>query len=585
MRRAKSDSREGFGVRRSGVSSTRWRAALGPAVNLLIFGVALWILNRLLTEYRFADVRAALARVGPGTLGLSLVTGALGYLALIGYDVVAFRIVGRVLPLRTMLVPSFVSFAVSNSAPASVITAGGVRARLYAPYGLTAAEAAAVAGINVVTYALGLCALAGVALVASPATVTAPMPRWFAFSGRPLGALLLLGVAGYFAAVVAGRRTLLGRRVRVPSGRLAAAQLGVSVADWLLSSAALYVLLIGVSRPGFVEFLVRFLVAQVAALLVPIPGGLGVFEAVVLYLTSSGTPLPNVVAALLVYRVTYYLLPLLVAATLLIARGMWRATRTGQRSVVWLLDLLITSTPHVVAFTTFLSGILLLLTGTIPADTERVEWLARLLPLPVIETSHFLASVLGAALLVVAWGLERRVRSAYRLARLLFGFGIVLSLLRSFDLRLAAGLVLALVVLLAANRAFPPSTGKSMFTDPFSGAWVFAIGAALAVTLWIGAFAYHGVSYSNQLWWQFTVRGGDAPRALRAAVAMSVTLLLFALARHFIRRAPSPPTGGRSVEANPSRTHRELGDGTRRAATTVRARDALDDASDSDRVD
>ena len=89
----------------------------------------------------------------------------------------------------------------------------------------------------------------------------------------------------------------------------------VSSLDWLLSSGALYVLLarLGVS---YLDFLGAFLIAQMATQLLPLPGGIGVFEAVVLVLRPHGVAAPAVLAALLLYRVAYYLVPLLAAGVL-----------------------------------------------------------------------------------------------------------------------------------------------------------------------------------------------------------------------------------------------------------------------------
>ncbi len=131
-------------------------------------------------------------------VAVALAFSAFGYLALVGYDYLAFRFVGRPSPWREMLVPSFISFAVSNSAPASVLTAGGVRYRMYPAMGLTVAEAATVAVLNVVTYAAGLCLLAGLVLLAHP--MSAGGAGWLKLPSKTLGSLLLLGTAAYLLA-------------------------------------------------------------------------------------------------------------------------------------------------------------------------------------------------------------------------------------------------------------------------------------------------------------------------------------------------------------------------------------------------
>lgn len=299
-------------------------------LTILLFAAALWLLHSLLAQYHYAEIARSLTVVRPWTLALSAGATVLGYLALIGHDYVAFRIVGCPLPLRTMLLPSFVSFAVSNSAPASVLTAGGVRYRMYARLGLTPGQAAGIAGVNVVTYVLGLLALAGISLLVRPGTPLGA-PAWLALSGRTLGAVLVLVAAAYLAATLAHRRPLrlFGRELRFPSPGLAWAQLGLSAADWVLSSGALYVLLADVGRLPYLVFLTRFLVAAVVTLIAPVPGGLGVFEAVVLYLTSSGAPAARVLAALLVYRVVYYLVPLVAAGVVTLA---WWGAARGRRA-------------------------------------------------------------------------------------------------------------------------------------------------------------------------------------------------------------------------------------------------------------
>lgn len=511
----------------------RWRSEIVPALNLLLFGLALWALDRVMHAYPPSDIVHALRSVPVRSLLLCAAITLAGYLALVGYDVVAMRFVGPRLPVRRMIVPSFISFAVSNSAPASMLTAGGVRYRLYRPHGLSLLGAAAVAGFNIVTYTLGLCVLAGVALLFRPV-----VGQGATIPGRVLGALLLAVAAGYLVATrfVRGAVTLRGREVRLPPLRTAFSQLGVSVADWVLSSGALYVLLAGVSHVPYLSFLTAFLVAQFASLLVPIPGGLGVFEAGVLLLRPNGVDAPVILAALLIYRAVYYLLPLTTAGILLAIDAVNRIRKADQpmRELLRSVD---AWAPRALALTTFLAGLLLLITGAVPTEDRRLAWLSRLFPLTVIEASHFLSSIVGAVLVLSAWGLERRSHVAYHLVRVLFGVGILLTLLRSFDLRLAVFLAVTLAILVLAGREFPRP--DPLARQPMGPRWVFAAGAVFLVEAWIGALLYRNVQFSGEVWWHFALFG-QGSRALRAAVGASIVMLLFAVER--LISATIPPT-------------------------------------------
>jgi uncharacterized membrane protein YbhN (UPF0104 family) len=61
-------------------------------------------------------------------------------------------------------------------------------------------------------------------------------------------------------------------------------------------------------------------VAMVAGAASQAPGGLGGCDSAYLLLLPAGTPAPPIVAALLAFRATYYGVPLMVAAVLLVLR-------------------------------------------------------------------------------------------------------------------------------------------------------------------------------------------------------------------------------------------------------------------------
>src|SRR5437867_4377913 len=54
--------------------------------------------------------------------------------------------------------------------------------------------------------------------------------------------------------------------------------------------------------------------------------------------------------------------------------------------------------PHVLAFTTFLCGVILLFSGATPAIHSRLRLLEDFFPLPIMEISHFLGSFAGVGL-------------------------------------------------------------------------------------------------------------------------------------------------------------------------------------------
>jgi phosphatidylglycerol lysyltransferase len=345
----------------------------------------------------------------------------------------------------------------------------------------------------------------------------------------------------YVVATIVRRRPLRIRsfELPLPPVRIAIAQVVISAVDWALAGAVLYVLL-PPSPLSFLQFLSVFLVAILLGMISHVPGGVGVFEGLMVVLLrpylSSGQLLPSLV----VFRAVYYLLPLAAALVALVVDEVWQRRRHVARAGAIIGQATERLTPSVLAIFTFLSGVVLLFSGATPAATGRLERLHAFIPLGVIELSHFLSSVAGAALLILSQGLARRLDAAYYLASMVMVTGMVASLLKGFDYEEATLILLVLIVLWRARPAF--DRRAAFFDTRFSAAWIAALAGALGASVWLGFFAFKHVEYSSELWWQFELRG-EASRFLRASVGAALALLLFALARlvgHAPYEAPVP---------------------------------------------
>ena len=89
--------------------------------------------------------------------------------------------------------------------------------------------------------------------------------------------------------------------------------------------------------------------------------------------------------------------------------------------------------------------------------------LNRVLPLGIIETSHFIGSIAGAVLLILSQGLARRLDAAYYATGITLVVGMTASLLKGFDYE-EAGLLLVTCTLWAASP--PALKGWGQASDP-----------------------------------------------------------------------------------------------------------------------
>ncbi|MGE0815398.1 MAG: bifunctional lysylphosphatidylglycerol flippase/synthetase MprF [Vicinamibacterales bacterium] len=504
----------------------RVRRALPLVATLAAFLAALEMLRLELRAVSWPALTSAVASTPPWRLGAALVLTAVNYAVLAGYDVLAFEYAKKALPRRRIAAAAVLAYAVAHSVGFAMFSGASVRYRFYSRWGVTAAELARVVVSYSITFWLGLLALGGLSLVAGAGSgAVALVPP---AAGAAIGWLLVATVAAFLGAtaIVRAPVRVAGYQFALPAPGLALRQLAVSLADWTLAGAVLFVLV----PPGHVTFTAligAYLVAVLAGMVSHVPGGLGVFEGLMVLLLRPWMASVDLVPALVAYRVIYYLLPFgLALVGLVIDEGRQRRAHLGEAGR-WLSGVAGELAPRILAASSFFSGAVLLFSGATPALPGRLMWLDRLLPLGVIEASHFLASVVGAALIVLAQGLARRLDAAYYLTTLLAAAGIGASLLKGVDYEEALLLLAVLLALLRMRRAFDRRAAAVDLR--FSGAWLVAVVGTLAASWWLGVFAFKHVDYANDLWWRFELRG-DVSRFLRATVGASMVVLVAAVA-------------------------------------------------------
>jgi phosphatidylglycerol lysyltransferase len=503
----------------------RWLVALAVLVVALLGFAAL---HALLAEVRLKDVRAALHAIPDERIGLALLLTIGSYLCLTFYDLLALRAIGRPLPWRTAALASFTSYTVSHNLGLSLLTGGSARYRVYANAGLELGDVARVTLLASAAFWGGVAVVGAAALLFAGAPIDLGIVTIAPLAGRVAGAAMLVVVALLFVARAAGRDRI-GRGdfvLPVPALPIMGAQIGVAALDLLLAAATLYVLIPAPSAPPLDLFLVAYAVGLVAVLVTHVPGGIGVFEAVMLAIVPGDRP--GLFAALLLYRIVYYLLPLAAAAGLLGVLEGRRLRRPIAAGVSMVEQASRALAPPLLAALVFTGGLVLLVSGALPAVHDRIFWLADVLPLPFIEASHFSASLAGTALILVSPAINARLRSGFIAARLLLVGGAIFSILKGVDYEEAAILAVIAGILQYCRPAFYRRAG--VFDAPFQRLWLAAAMVALALSLWAGFFAYKHVPYSTDLWWEFAWKG-NAPRFLRASVGAMVVLVAVAMWR------------------------------------------------------
>ncbi len=310
-------------------SPGRW---ISPILGILIFIAALTVLRRELATVSFAEVRDALTTLTRNRIALAVLFTTLHYLILTGYEQLAFLHLRKELVRWRVIAASWLGYAISNSVGVPVLSGTTVRYRFYARWGITTGDFARLVVFYSSAFVLGMVVIAGWGLVFLPldqigGVMQVPL--------RAVGIVLLLFAPGYvmFCALRSSPIQVGGFRMTLPSPRLAISHLVVSAADWIVGATIVYVLLSDGSLP-FMLVMGAFVSAQLLGLVSNVPGGLGIFEGTMLLTLGTRISHAELISALLVYRIIYYLLPLMLALTVLALDELWmrrgEVVRFGQ---------------------------------------------------------------------------------------------------------------------------------------------------------------------------------------------------------------------------------------------------------------
>jgi uncharacterized membrane protein YbhN (UPF0104 family) len=294
------------------------RVNFSSLLSLLLLVLSIWAIAHELREYNYSDILKSIAAIPKSRLSGAIWLTALGYLVMIFYDILGFSYIGIALSGNKIAFTNFISSVFSNTIGFALLTGSAFRYRFYSRWGISSIAIAQIIAFANFTFWLGMFAVAGLMFLAHPLTIP-PQLHLFFTTVRPLGIIFLLLVTTYLIAsmIIKQPLSIFRQTFRFPTLKICLAQIAVSSLDWILAAAVLYILLPANIPLSYFDFLGIYLLAMFAGVVSNVPGGLGVFETVILLILNHKVTGDAILASLLAYRGVYYFLPLLIAAVLL----------------------------------------------------------------------------------------------------------------------------------------------------------------------------------------------------------------------------------------------------------------------------
>ncbi|BCQ33984.1 MULTISPECIES: lysylphosphatidylglycerol synthase domain-containing protein [Erwinia] len=296
-------------------SSLLWKRTR-KVLTWLFFIAVIVLLVVYARQVNWADVWNVVVNYNRLAILGSVALVVVSYLTYGLYDLIGRAYCGHKLEKRQVMLVSFICYAFNLTLSTWV---GGVamRYRLYSRLGLDGSTITRIFSLSIATNWLGYVLVAGVVFSAGMVSVPG---GWFIGAGtlRITGFALLAFVVAYLALCAFSKKrrwTIKGQKLALPSLRMALIQFAVSSANWLVMGAIIWLLLM--QKVDFPQVLGVLLISSIAGVIIHIPAGIGVLEAVFLALLR-GEPISHgaIIAALLAYRVLYFIAPLLLALVL-----------------------------------------------------------------------------------------------------------------------------------------------------------------------------------------------------------------------------------------------------------------------------
>ena len=293
-------------------SQRPWWLWLKRGATTLFFGLVAWLLISQARHIDWQEVLTSLQAYPLKAAGIAVLLAAASFTLYSCFDLLGRRYTGHTLGTLTVMTVTFVSY-VFNLNLGSLVGGVAFRYRLYSRLGLKTGLITRVMTLSMLTNWMGYLLLGGLVFSIMPPALPDSWPLSTAHL-RLIGLVLVAIAAGYLLLCAFSRQRELiirGHEIVLPSARLAALQLVMGASNWLIMSGIIFVLF--QQRIEFPAVVSVLLLAAVAGVITHVPAGLGVLEAVFVALLSHKMPQAAILAALVAYRVVYYLAPLSIA--------------------------------------------------------------------------------------------------------------------------------------------------------------------------------------------------------------------------------------------------------------------------------
>jgi phosphatidylglycerol lysyltransferase len=379
-------------------------------------------------------------------LALILIIALISTFPMFFYDVILVRVLGIKIQRKELLEYSFIANSFSNLIGFGGLIGAMLRTFFYHDFEHDRRKL--VVGITSVSlfYLTGISLFSWVVTIGYRHFPLFQKEHWLYFAVLAVGFYLPIFVLVHIINAKKDEQSLITLNIGVKL-------VIISFLEWFFVFLTILLLseLLGISI-GVRNLIPVFIIASCAGIISMIPGGLGSFDLIFIWgMQDLHVPNEKVIVLLLFYRLGYYLIPFFISLVMFV-KSFWVK---WNKSWSYLPSAILQGISHIIlTLLVFASGLILLLSASVPGIMSRMRYAQELLSFPIMNLSHQLSVAAGFLLLGLSRGIEYSVKRTYELTVTALIFAAVFSIFKGIDYEEAIFLIIVAILLRLAKGQF-----------------------------------------------------------------------------------------------------------------------------------
>ncbi|WP_432353139.1 bifunctional lysylphosphatidylglycerol flippase/synthetase MprF [Sporosarcina sp. A2] len=428
------------------VSKDQFLTVLKISFPVLLLALAVFEIQNTVRGIDISSFRYELGQIQLWEIVLIILISFCAIIPMLFYDVVLAKVLNVKVKTRSLLQHSFITNTFSNLIGFGGLVGVMLRSYFYTKY--REEKDGVLKSIASVT----LFYLTGISLL----VWIVPLFYWdFPLLQETKWLLIAVFLLGLYSPIFIGVFIMRYRKANSDSihAKQAVQLIATSVIEWISVFLVILLLTVVLNIPIELSALIPiFLVASSAGIISMIPGGIGSFDLVFLWGTQSiGIADEKVLFLLILYRIGYFILPFLVSTSLFVMEYWNRWNHSWDD----LPKAIVQKLSHtLLTVLVFLSGIVLLLSASVPGILNRLKIMQEFLSLPIMNVSHHLTVAAGFILLGLCRGIQYKVKRTYHITIIVLSSAALFSIFKGLDYEEAFFLLIVMGLLIASKSQF-----------------------------------------------------------------------------------------------------------------------------------